>query len=109
MAIDERLASRVRSALSAHPAVQERKMFGGLAFLVHGNMSVGVQGADLIVRVDPSETDEALTRSGVRLFDMTGRPMKGWLLISPEALHSDSALGEWVGRGVAYAESLPPK
>jgi hypothetical protein len=109
MAFDELLAARVRNALPRHVELQERKMFGGLAFLLHGNMSVGVHGTDLIVRIDPSETEEALARPGVRIFDVTGRPMKGWLLVSREALGEEQVLAEWLGRGVNYAQSLPPK
>ena len=109
MAFDQQLAARIREALPTSAAIQERKMFGGLAVLVDGNMSVGVHGADLIVRIDPSETEEALARPGVRIFDITGRPMKGWLLVSQDAVASKSALAEWVARGVSYAQTLPPK
>jgi TfoX/Sxy family transcriptional regulator of competence genes len=84
-------------------------MFGGLAFLVGGNMSVGVHGSELIVRINPGQTEQALRESGVRIFDITGRPMKGWLLVSPSAVESPSALRKWVGKGLAYAKSLPPK
>ena len=107
MAFDEALASRVRSLVRG--VAVEKKMFGGLAFLVQGNMSVGVHGDALIVRVDPSETELALKQSGVRIFDLTGRPMKGWLLVSRDVLGSGKALTGWVKRGVAYAHSLPAK
>jgi len=80
MACDEALASRVRPLLAKTRGVVEKKMFGGLAFLVQGNMSVGVHGADLIVRIDPVQTEQALKEPGARIFDLTGRPMKGWIL-----------------------------
>jgi hypothetical protein len=106
--IDDALAARIRPLLAGAAGVVEKKMFGGLAFLVHGNMSVGVHGSELIVRIDPAETDDALEQAGVRVFDLTGRPMKGWLLVSGKAL-AGRALASWVSRGVAYARSLPPK
>ena len=84
-------------------------MFGGLAFLIGGNMSVGIHGSELIVRVDPSETESALREPGVRIFDITGRPMKGWLLVAAGSLGDKRALSKWVGKGVSYAQSLPPK
>lgn len=86
MAFDDDLANRVRPMISGQSGVTEKKMFGGLAFLVQGNMSVGIHGSELIVRVEPSETQEALQQPGVRIFDITGRPMKGWLLVSSDAL-----------------------
>ena len=109
MAYDESLADRVRPLLDDVDGVVEKKMFGGLAFLVQGNMSVGIRGSDLIVRIEPSETDAALKQPGVRIFDITGRPMKGWLLVSPDVLGQKKALEAWVVRGVSYARSLPPK
>ncbi len=109
MAYDEALAARVRPLVASADAVQEKKMFGGLAFLVHGHMSVGIRGSDLIVRINPSETDDALKEPGTRVFDITGRPMKGWILVAASALIQRSALSKWVSRGLAYAQSLPPK
>ena len=109
MAFDEALAARVRPLLAKVGGVAEKKMFGGLAFLVHGNMSVGIHGSELIVRIDPSATDEAVKEPGVRIFDITGRPMKGWLLVSAEALAQKQSLAAWVNRGVSFARSLPPK
>jgi TfoX/Sxy family transcriptional regulator of competence genes len=106
MAFDEALANRVRPLVQG--VAVEKKMFGGLAFLVQGNMSVGVRGNALIVRVDHSEAEEWLKQAGVSVFDITGRPMKGWLLVSAEAL-SGKALAKWVERGIAYARSLPAK
>jgi hypothetical protein len=84
-------------------------MFGGLAFLLGGNMSVGVHGSDMIVRIAPEETDAALAEPHVRLFDLTGRPMKGWVLVEPAGVSSDATLRKWVDRGVNFAGSLPAK
>ena len=109
MAFDETLAARLRPLLAGTDGLVEKKMFGGLAFLVHGNMSVGVHGSELIVRIDPSETEEALEEPGTRVFDMTGRPMKGWLLVSAESLRRKKTLTMWVKRGVSFAQSLPVK
>jgi TfoX/Sxy family transcriptional regulator of competence genes len=110
MAFDEALANRVRPLLAGASGVVEKKMFGGLAFLVRGNMSVGIHGTDLIVRIEPSETDAALKQPGVRNFDITGRPMKGWLLVSAKSLGQEKkTLSAWVNRGVAYARLLPAK
>jgi TfoX/Sxy family transcriptional regulator of competence genes len=109
MAFDDALAVRVRALVAGTDGAVEKRMFGGLAFLVHGNMSVGVHGPDLIVRIDPAETEAALKLPGARVFDLTGRPMKGWLLIASGALARSSELSKWVQRGVAYAQSLPPK
>ena len=109
MAFDELLANRVRQILSGVSGVAERKMFGGLAFLVQGNMSVGVHGSELIVRIDPSMTDSALEKPSVRIFDLSGRPMKGWLLVSGKAVSQQKALASWVNQGVSFARSLPPK
>jgi hypothetical protein len=109
MAVDEALAGRVREALAGTDRLAEKRMFGGLAFLVNGNMAVGVHGEDLIVRLPPDQTDAAVAEDDVRVFDMTGRPMKGWVLVGPGALTGDEGLGTWVTRGLDFAESLPPK
>jgi hypothetical protein len=109
MAYDEDLAQRVREQLADEPGMTEKAMFGGLAFLLDGNMSVGLSGAELMVRVGPDATDDALARPHTRLFDMTGRPMRGWVLVAPEGVGSDGELAAWVHRGVAFARSLPPK
>ena len=109
MAVDEALAARVREALGGVDGLAEKRMFGGLAFLVQGNMAVGVHGEDLIVRLPPETTDDAVAEEGVRVFDMAGRPMKGWVLVAPEATAGEDGLGGWVTRGVDFAESLPPK
>jgi hypothetical protein len=110
MAYDEDLANRVREQLADESGITEKKMFGGLAFLLHGNMSVGLSsGGDLMVRVGAEATDAALSRPHTRLFDMTGRPMKGWILVAPEGVRTKRELGAWVQRGLGYARSLPPK
>ena len=84
-------------------------MFGGIGFLLRGNMCCGVHGADLIVRVDPDDTDKLLQEPGARRFDLTGRPMSGWLLVAPDALVLDEVLDAWIGRSVRYVKTLPPK
>ncbi|MEV7521961.1 TfoX/Sxy family protein [Streptomyces sp. NPDC091371] len=109
MTYDEGLAQRIREHLGAGAGLTEKRMFGGLALLLHGNMAVGVIGDELIVRVGPEATDAALDRPGARVFDFSGRPMRGWVTVAPEGLAEDSALGEWIDRGVAFAATLPPK
>jgi TfoX/Sxy family transcriptional regulator of competence genes len=109
MAYDEALAERVREQLAPQPGLTEKAMFGGLAFLLDGNMAVGLSGDELMVRVGPERADEALARPHTRPFDMTGRPMKGWILVAQDALGEDGELADWVGEGVAFARSLPPK
>ena len=110
MAYDEELAARIRELVSGEPRLTEKKMFGGLAFLVGGNMAVAASGqGGLLVRVDPAETDALLETTPATLMEMCGRSMAGWLRIASEHVDTDDALAEWVGRGVAYARSLPPK
>jgi TfoX/Sxy family transcriptional regulator of competence genes len=108
MAYDAVLAQRVRDRLLDAAGVSEKKMFGGLAFLTSGNMTVGVHGNDLIVRVDPESMDAMLAEPGVRPFDMTGRPMRGWVLVASGHL-SDNDLGRWIGQARSYVSTLPPK
>jgi len=109
MAYDEDLAARVRNVVGG-PGVAEKKMFGGLAFLVGGNMAVGVSAqGGLLVRVDPEESDELVAGTNAELMEMRGRRMRGWLRVAAEDVDSESALAEWVERGTAYARSLPPK
>jgi TfoX/Sxy family transcriptional regulator of competence genes len=107
MAYDEGLAERIRERLDDAP-VTEKKMFGGLAFLEAGNMTVGVIGDDLMVRVGPDNTAAALARDGAREFDMTGRPMKGWVVVAGEAL-DDEPLTQWIAEARAFVATLPPK
>lgn len=109
MAYDEDLAERVREQLATERGLAEKAMFGGVAFLLDGNMAVGLSGDELMVRVGPDRSDEALARPHTRPFDMTGRPMKGWILVGPDALGGERELGDWVAEGVAFARSLPPK
>ena len=109
MAYDEDLAQRVRAQLAAATGVTEKAMFGGLAFLLHSNMAVGLSGEELMVRVGPEASDAALDRPHTRPFDMTGRPMKGWILVAPEGVAGERELAAWVAQGVAFARSLPAK
>lgn len=110
MAYDEDLAHRIRELIAAEPGLTERKMFGGLAFLIGGNMSVAASGqGGLLVRVAPDETDALLAKPHAHTFEMRGRAMRGWLRVDPEGVRTERQLAPWVGRGVAYARSLPPK
>jgi TfoX/Sxy family transcriptional regulator of competence genes len=109
MAFDEGLAERIRGVLDARSDVDERRMFGGIAFLVAGNMACGVMRDDLMVRMEPDAAAALESEPGVRRFDMGGRPMKGWLLVAPEASADDGDLERWVRRGEEFAASLPPK
>ena len=84
-------------------------MFGGIAFLLNGNMCCGVHDDELIVRLDPDRTEQALREPHVRVFDLTGRPMKGWVLVAPGGVAADDDLRSWIGQGVKYARSLPAK
>jgi len=84
-------------------------MFGGIAFLLNGNMCCGVRSDELIVRIDPEQTEEALRDPQVRVFDLTGRPMKGWVLVAAGGVAADDDLRSWIERGVEYAGSLPAK
>ena len=109
MAYDETLAARVRTALEGRETLVERAMFGGLGFLYHGNMCVGVRGDALIVRLGDAG-EEAVTEPHVRPFDSgRGRTMTGWLLVDPPAISSTEELEAWVDRAVAFTGSLPPK
>lgn len=110
MPYDEDFANRVREQLSDEDGVTEKQMFGGLAFLLRGNMAVGLSGSgELMVRVGPDGTEGALAEPHTRLFDMAGRPMRGWILVAPEGVSTARALGVWVRRGLEFARTLPPK
>jgi TfoX/Sxy family transcriptional regulator of competence genes len=109
MAFDEELADRVRNLLSARAELSERRMFGGIAFMVAGNMACGILGEDLIVRLGEEEAEKALREDGVRPFDFTGRPMKTTVYVSPERTSDEAGLAEWVEAGADFAASLPPK
>lgn len=109
MAYDEALAERVRSVLAHEPGVDEKRMFGGLAFLVHGNMCVGVVGDDLMVRVGPGAYDEMIRQPHAREMDFTGRPMRGFLYVAADGVEADAELERWVGRGLTFARTLPER
>jgi hypothetical protein len=110
MAYDEDLANRIRELVAIESGVTEQRMFGGLAFLIDGNMSVSASGqGGLLLRVDPAETDALLDRQYASAFEMRGRPMQGWLRVDVAGLRTKRQLEGWVARGVAYARSLPSK
>ena len=110
MAYDEDLANRIRELIASEPGVTEKKMFGGLAFLVGGNMSVSASGqGGLMVRVDRAETDKLVAKPHAGPFEMRGRAMQGWLHVADEGIRTKRQLEPWVRRGIAYARSLPAK
>ena len=106
MPISEHLANRVRRCVGTHSGLSERKMFGCLGFFVHGNLACGVHDDELIVRVDPNAVEPLLKEPHARRFDLSGRPMKGWLLVKVE---DADAVSRWVKRGITYASTLPRK
>ncbi len=108
MAYNLKLAERIRSELNGMPFV-EKKMFGGVGFLLNGNMACGVSKDDLIVRVDPDRHSALLKKPHAKPFDLTGKPMKGWLLVEAEGCKTDKQLSAWVKEGVEFALALPPK
>ena len=109
MAYDEVLADRVRAILSDEFGVTEQKMFGGLAFMLRGNMCCGVLGDDLILRLGPERVAAAVEREGLGVMDFTGRPMKAFALADPASVAGDAELGRWVAEAVAFAGALPAK
>lgn len=109
MVYDEALADRVRSVLDSHPEVVERRMFGGLAFLLRGNLCCGVLGTELMVRVGPEGYDEALRQPHARPMDFTRRPVRGLVYVERSGIADDGDLRRWVDRGARYAGSLPAK
>jgi hypothetical protein len=110
VAYDEDLANRIRELISGDAGVTEQPMFGGLAFLIGGHMSVAVSGqGGLLLRCDPAETDALLGKPHATPFEMRGREMNGWLRVAPEGVRTKRQLERWVARGVGYARSLPPK
>jgi TfoX/Sxy family transcriptional regulator of competence genes len=110
MAYDEELANRIRELISAEDGVREKKMFGGLAFLVNGNLAVSASGqGGLLLRCDPADTDTLVAKPHAGRFEMRGRAMDGWLRIEADGVRTKRELERWVGRGAAYARSLPPK
>jgi TfoX/Sxy family transcriptional regulator of competence genes len=108
VAYDEALAERIRDRLGGAAGVTSTRMFGGLSFLTHGTLTVGVYGDDLLVRIDPDEQGEAVARPGVRPFVMKGRPTRGFVVVSGEDL-DDSVLDAWIARAASYVATLPPK
>jgi len=109
VAYDEELAERIRRALAGRKGLSEKKMFGGIAFMLRGNMACGIVRDQLMVRVGPEQYDDALARPHARPMDFTGRPMKGMVYVGPEGLRSDADLAGWLRRGVEFAASFPPK
>ena len=109
MAFDEGLAQRIRESLAEHEDVVERKMFGGLAFMLRGNMCVGVVGSELMVRVGPDAYEAALSEPPARAMDFTGRPMKGMVYVGCDGFEADADLERWIERGAGFAGSLPAK
>jgi len=110
MAYDEDLANRIRDLFATEQGVTEKRMFGGLAFLIDGNMSVSASGqGGLLLRIDPAETDALLSKPHAYPFEMRGRVMQGWLRVDADGLRTKRQLERWVARGIAYARSLPSK
>jgi TfoX/Sxy family transcriptional regulator of competence genes len=110
MAYDEHLADRIRAMLEDEAGLTEKKMFGGLAFLIGGNMAVAASGqGGLLVRADPATSDTLLTSAGARLMEMGGRQMQGWLRVDTDAVRTKRQLERWVRVGAGYARSLPAK
>lgn len=109
MAYDESVAARVRASLAGRSGIDERRMFGGLAFMLGGNMCCCVTEHGLMVRVGPDAYEDALAQPHAGLMDLTGRPMRGWVLVQIEGLASEAALSRWVKQGVEFASTLPAK
>jgi TfoX/Sxy family transcriptional regulator of competence genes len=109
MAYDEQLAERVDRMLADRPGMAPKKMFGGLVFMLNGNMSVGIHRDTLMVRVGPDHYEDSLTRPYCRPMDITGRPMKGFVMVDSDGVSTDRELAEWVQLGVDFASSLPAK
>ena len=109
MPYSRELADRIRHKLSRHKGVVEKKMFGGIGFLLHGNMCVGVWKDSLIARVGPKQYDDALKEPFAREFDITGRPMQGWVMVSPAGIEDDDEMAGWIDRALRFAKALPRK
>jgi len=109
MAFDESLATRIRDALARKKGVEEKKMFGGIGFLLHGNLLVGVWKDSLIARLGPDEGEAALREPHVGVFDITGRPMRNWVMVEPEGIEDDEQLAGWIGRAEEFVRTLPKK
>jgi TfoX/Sxy family transcriptional regulator of competence genes len=110
VAYDEELADRIRELVVSEPGLTEKKMFGGLAFLIGGNMAVAASGqGGVLVRVGPAQSEKLVATTNARLMEMRGRSMQGWLRVDPEDLRTKRQLAKWVGLGTTYARSLPAK
>jgi len=109
MAYNKQTAERVRNLMADQPGFVEKKMFGGVGFLLHGNMACGVNKEHLVVRVGPDNYSDAVMRPHAHPFDITGREMKGWVMISPTGYANETDLTEWVQSGIDFALTLPPK
>src|SRR5690242_15573945 len=109
MAFDASLAQRIRAALARKRNIEEKKMFGGIGFLLNGNMLVGVWKNSLIARLGPEQGEEALREPHVKVFDITGKPMKNWILVEPEGVVEDEQLKGWIERAVKFVGKLPKK
>ena len=109
MAYDEKLADRIRAKLKGRRGLTEKKMFGGVGFMVNGNLACGVNKQDMIVRLSDTDSEAALKRAHVRVFDMTGRPMKGWIVVEAPGVATDKTLQGWIDKSLAFANTLPPK
>jgi hypothetical protein len=110
MAYDGEVAERIRELVADEPGLAEQKMFGGLAFLIGGNMAVAASGqGGLLVRVDPEQSDQLVAETSAEPMEMRGRQMAGWLRVEPADVSTEDQLAEWVARGTAYARSLPAK
>ena len=109
MPYNEDLADRLRALLAGRPEVRERKMFGGLCFMLNGNMACGILGSEMVVRVGRENLEHALSQPHSRLFDMTGRPMRSFVYVAAEGIATSEGLEDWAGKGITYAAALPPK
>jgi hypothetical protein len=109
MAYSQSLAARIRTALAGQRGIAEKKMFGGVGFLLHGNLLVGVWKTSLIVRVGPEIYDAMLAESHVCEFDITGKPMKGWVMVDADGLETDGQLSAWIDRAWQFVKTLPKK
>ena len=109
MAYDEAVAQRIRRAIGGRDGLSERKMFGGLCLMLHGNMFAGLIKDELMLRVGTDRSDELLARPGARPMDFTGKPMKGYLYVEPSAFATPDALKGWLGHALSFVDTLPPK
>jgi TfoX/Sxy family transcriptional regulator of competence genes len=109
MAFDESLAARIRQHLARRKSVEEKKMFGGVGFLLNGNLLVGVWKDSLCVRLGPDQAEEALNEPNVKEFDITGRPMKGWVLVEPEGVEAEEQLAGWIERAMKFVGKMAAK